>query len=96
MGIRQAVLDDLNIVRHISEVTISEIYPHYYPKGAVDFFLEHHSEENILRDIKRNQVFLCFDYAQDAVGTITINVWGVHLISTIRISICRMYKREEY
>ena len=72
MGIRQAVLDDLNIVRHISEVTISEIYPHYYPKGAVDFFLEHHSEENILRDIKRNQVFLCFDYAQDAVGTITI------------------------
>ena len=59
MSIRQAVLSDLDRVQYISEVTISEIYPHYYPKGAVDFFLGHHSEDNILSDI-------------EMIGTITI------------------------
>lgn len=72
MRIRQAVLTDLSTVKNISEVTISEIYPHYYSKGAVDFFLEHHSEENILEDIKENRVFLCLDTLQNAVGTITV------------------------
>ena len=47
MSIRQAVLSDLHTVRHISATTIAEIYPHYYPKGAVDFFLEHPNEANI-------------------------------------------------
>ena len=72
MSIRQAVLTDLNTVKNISELTISEIYPHYYPKGAVDFFLEHHSEENILDDIKKNRVFLCLDTSQNVIGTITV------------------------
>ena len=72
MSIRQAVLEDLSIIKNISEVTISEIYPHYYPKGAVDFFLEHHSEKNILNDIKKNYVFLCLDISQNAIGTITV------------------------
>lgn len=47
MSIRQAVLSDLHTVRHISATTIAEIYPYYYPKGAVDFFLEHPNEANI-------------------------------------------------
>ena len=72
MSIRQAVLADLSIVKNISEVTISEIYPHYYPKGAVNFFLEHHSEENILNGIKKNRVFLCLDILQNAIETITV------------------------
>ena len=72
MSIRQAVLADLSMVKNISEITISEIYPHYYPKGAVEFFLEHHSEENILGDIKKNCVFLCLDTLQNAIGTITV------------------------
>ena len=72
MSIRQAVLADLSMVKNISEITISEIYPHYYPKGAVEFFLEHHSEENILGDIKKNRVFLCLDTLQNAIGTITV------------------------
>ena len=72
MSIRQAVLSDLDRVKYISEVTISEIYPHYYPKGAVDFFLGHHREDNILSDIEMNHVFLYFDAAQDAIGTVTI------------------------
>lgn len=47
MSIRQAVLADLSTVKNITELTISEVYPRYYPKGAVDFFLEHHNEEEI-------------------------------------------------
>lgn len=81
MSIRQAVLSDLSIVKNISKVTISEIYPHYYPKGAVDFFLTHHSEDDILKDIKMNRVFLCFDISQNAVGTVTIK----------RNEICRLF-----
>ncbi len=72
MSIRKAVLSDLNIVREISEHTITKIYPHYYPKGAVDFFLAHHNEAHILDDIYLNRVFLCLDLVQNIVGTVTI------------------------
>lgn len=72
MSIQEALLSDLDIVKNITEITISEIYPHYYPKGAVEFFLEHHREENIVQDIQRRQVFLCLDAKQNAVGTVTI------------------------
>ena len=72
MSIKQAVLSDLSIVKKISEVTISEIYPHYYPTGAVDFFLTPHSEANIFSDIRLNRVFLCLDAKQNVVGTVTI------------------------
>ena len=58
MSIKQAVVSDLSTVKKISAITISEIYPHYYPKEAVDFFLVHHSEDNIMKDIERNRVFL--------------------------------------
>lgn len=74
MGINQATLSDLNIVKNILEVTISEIYPHYYPSGAVEFFLEHHSENAILKDIELNCVFICYDAHHNAVGTITIKL----------------------
>ncbi len=72
MSIRKASLSDLNIVYKITEVTISEIYPHYYSKGAVEFFLTHHNEKNIANDIEQNKVFLCLDMEQNIVGTVTI------------------------
>ncbi len=72
MSIIQAVLSDFNTVKKISEITISEIYPHYYPKGAVEFFLSHHSNSNICNDIKLRRVYLYFVTEQNAVGTITI------------------------
>lgn len=72
MSIKQAVLSDINIVKTISEVTISEIYPHYYPKGTVAFFLNYHNEENILNDIEMNRVYLCLDQSQEVIGTVTI------------------------
>ena len=34
----------LQVVRTITRETIQEIYPHYYPKGAVDLFLSHHND----------------------------------------------------
>ena len=72
MSIKQAFLSDLSIVKKITEVTIAEIYPRYYPKGAVDFFLAHHSEKNIRQDIKKDLVFLYFDISEKPVGTVTI------------------------
>ena len=36
------------------------------------FFLAHHSEDNIMKDIERNRVFLCLDGSRNAVGTVTI------------------------
>ena len=39
MVIRQATLDDLKDVYNITQSTINAIYPHYYPVGAVNFFL---------------------------------------------------------
>lgn len=77
MSIKKANLSEANIVKNISETTISEIYPHYYPKGAVKFFLDHHSESSIADDIKREQVFLCVDAAQNIVGTVTIKANGI-------------------
>lgn len=72
MSIKQAISSDLETIKNISTVTISSIYPHYYPKGAVEFFLEHHNKDNILIDIENSRCFLCFDTLQNAIGTVTI------------------------
>lgn len=40
----------------ITRETIQEIYPHYYPKGAVDFFLSHHNDTGIRQDLKAGSV----------------------------------------
>lgn len=61
----------LNIVKEITQKTISEIYPHYYPTGAVDFFKNHHNDSNIFSDIKDGIVFLMKD-KDGFVGTVTI------------------------
>lgn len=81
----KAELSDLNVVKRISAATILEIYPRYYPKGAVEFFLNHHSESNIIDDLKQNRVFLCCE-KENIVGTVTIkgNV------------ICRLFVRPEF
>lgn len=50
--ISKAEENQLNIVRDITQQTISEIYPKYYPSGAVDYFKAHHSDSNILADIR--------------------------------------------
>lgn len=54
--IKQANLEQLELVKFITQKTIKEIYPHYYPKGAVEFFLSHHDEGHIREDIESGQV----------------------------------------
>ena len=72
MQIRMANSDDLAAVTEITQETILAVYPHYYPKGAVDFFLAHHHADGIRKDIAENHVFLCISDQNEAVGTVTV------------------------
>ena len=75
----------LNIVSKITQQTINEIYPHYYPIGAVEFFKAHHKESSILADIKKGIVYLLKDN-DDFVGTVTIK----------ENEICRLFVLPKY
>ena len=72
MKIRTAKKTDLDTVRLITRTTINNIYPHYYPSGAVDFFLKHHNDENILQDISLKRVYISYDTNNNAVGTVNV------------------------
>ncbi len=72
MSIQLAQGSDFDIVREITHTTINEIYLHYYPNGAVNFFINHHNNDNIKNDISGNCVYLCYNLEQSAVGTVTI------------------------
>ena len=61
MNIKKAKTENFEDVKLITHVTIKEIYPHYYPRGVVDFFLEHHNSENITKDILAGIVYLIMD-----------------------------------
>lgn len=69
--IRLAEITDLEKVLQITQDTISEIYSHYYAEGVVDFFLQHHSRENILSDIENGIVWL-LEEDECMVGTVTV------------------------
>ena len=71
MDIITAAPSDLETVFDIVQSTIRAIYPHYYPAGAVDFFLAHHSRENISTDIEAGRVSLAVSDGK-AVGTVTV------------------------
>ena len=71
MQIKRAKFEQAEDVKYITEKTIREVYPHYYPKGAVAFFIEHHNVKNISEDIVENDVYLLYDEEQ-MVGTLTI------------------------
>ena len=64
--IRNAEITDLEKVLQITRNTILQVYSHYYAEGVVEFFLKHHSRENVLFDIKQSIVWLL------EVGTVTI------------------------
>lgn len=73
MDIRKADISELGLVKNIAHRTIKAVYPHYYPLGAVGFFLAHHSDEHIRKDIEEENVFLLIDDEGNAVGTVTVN-----------------------
>jgi GNAT superfamily N-acetyltransferase len=56
--ITKAIPQDIAIIQDIVYKTINSIYPDYYPTEVVDFFVNHHSEENILVDLNKGNVFL--------------------------------------
>lgn len=62
---------ELNTIINIVRATIDEVYPHYYPAGAVEFFKNHHNEADILKDIRDGNVYLMTE-AEEYVGTVTI------------------------
>ncbi|MBE6839445.1 MAG: GNAT family N-acetyltransferase [Ruminococcus sp.] len=85
MAVVRAEFSDFETVKSITEQTIKAVYPHYYPDGAVEFFLEHHSDENIKSDIEKGRVYL---YLEDnaAVGTVTVK----------ENELCRLFVLPEY
>ena len=71
MQLIKAQTEHFEDVKSITHKTISEIYPHYYPKGVVDFFLAHHSDENIRKDVAADMVYLIVD-GEEKIGTVTV------------------------
>lgn len=68
MNIQLASSADLQTVHEIVMHTIQAVYPRFYPAEVVEFFLNHHSEENILTDIQKGKTYLVAD-SQKFVGT---------------------------
>ena len=86
MSIKQAYKEDLQVVKYITIETINQIYPHYYPKGAVEFFIEHHNDANISNDIEAGRVYFCINDENQPVGTVTIK----------ENDICRLFVLPEF
>lgn len=90
--IRLAEIKDLENVLQITQDTISEIYSNYYAEGVVDFFLQHHSRENILSDIENGIVWLS-EEDECMVGTVTIKENVVNrLFCLAGISLSRIWQ----
>ena len=64
---------DFETVRRITHETIKTVYPRYYPAGAVAFFLAHHNDAAIMKDINENRVFMYISDGGQAVGTVTVH-----------------------
>ncbi len=90
MTLTKAGTEHFDIVKNIVRTTIESIYPNYYPSGAVDFFLQHHSDNNIKEAIKRNSVFL-LDENKIFVGTGSI--YGNEIN---RLFVLPQYQRKGY
>ncbi|MCM1314867.1 MAG: GNAT family N-acetyltransferase [Alistipes senegalensis] len=71
-NIRKAQLEDLQVITDVVHRTTNEIYPKYYPQGAVEFFLNYHNENSIRQDITDNNVYLLED-DNKFIGTVTVN-----------------------
>ncbi len=77
MEIIKASNKHFNITKEIVKNTIETIYPNYYPSGAVDFFLSHHSDDAIVKAIIDGSVYL-IRKDDIFVGTGSIDGNGIH------------------
>lgn len=66
----KAKLEEAKTIKRICDNTIKAIYPKYYPKGAVKFFIDFHSIEKIESDIREGNVYV-YKYNGEILGTIS-------------------------
>ncbi|HHV08979.1 MAG TPA: GNAT family N-acetyltransferase [Clostridiales bacterium] len=90
MDIRKAEAKDLESVKNITSRTIQAIYPHYYPPGAVNFFLSHHNERNIMDDIDCQRVYV-LESEGSIFGTVTIKGFEI-----CRLFVAPLYQGKGY
>lgn len=90
MKIFQATEKELEAVKNIVQTTIRSVYPLYYPAGAVDFFIHHHSDENIERDIVVGDVYIICD-GSEYIGTVTIHGNEIDRLFVLPEFQCRGY-----
>lgn len=77
MRIIKAGPEHLALVTKMVQATIREIYPKYYPSGAVASYLAHHCEENIAKDMTAGRVYLLGEQeSYVATGTLQENYIG--------------------
>lgn len=72
MYIRKANQPEFDVIKTITINTITAVYPHYYPKGAVEFFLNLHNDAAIKKDLEDNKVYVPL-LEDKIIATITIN-----------------------
>lgn len=58
MKIITAGEEHIETVRYITHTTIKQIYPRYYPKGVVEFFLECNNLNNIKNSVSQRHVYI--------------------------------------
>lgn len=75
--IREFTKDDLPSVYQLVQNTIDVSYPGAYPAEAVEFFKEHHPEEQILNDAATGYTVVA-EINREIVGTGTL--LGTHII----------------
>lgn len=73
MRIRNATLEDYEVIVNIVHTTVQSVYPYYYLPEAVNFFLQHHNEENIKKDILENRVSVIIENEERIIGTGTMD-----------------------
>jgi GNAT superfamily N-acetyltransferase len=70
MEIKLATNEDATIINSIVENTINEIYPIYLSQANINFFLDLHKKENIIKDIENENVW-AFQYNGITFATAT-------------------------
>lgn len=69
--IRIAELTELDRIIELVKGTIETVYPEYYPKGAVEFFVNHHKYENVKTDMEQQMLYV-LEVNGELLGTVTI------------------------
>jgi len=60
-----------NDIFDVTHKTIEEVYTKYYPRSAVDFFHEHHSRENMMKQLPNEFTLILLENSK-VIGTGTL------------------------